>query len=86
MFISVVTGDVMTFDELKTEFDLLLARLGDQPADRHELEELLREKINALKAFGLPLPRDLLELDASLGQDFVDEARQNARLDKTKRE
>jgi len=76
----------MTFDDLKIEIDLLLARLGDQPADRRELEVLLREKINTLKAFGLPLPLDLLELDASLGQEFVDEARQNARLDKTKRE
>lgn len=64
----------MTFDDIKAEIAVLVARLGDAPHDRHETEILLHEKLAGLKAFGMPLPQDLVELDALLQEQFQSEA------------
>jgi hypothetical protein len=69
----------MTFNEIKAEIATLLARLAGQPHDRRELEIVLREKLSELKAFGMPLPEDFVELDAALDQQLSAEARQRSR-------
>jgi hypothetical protein len=56
----------MPFERIEAEIALLLSRLIDHPADAAEAALLLREKLNELKAYGLPLPRDLLELEEAL--------------------
>lgn len=35
----------------------------------HELHELIRQKLSQIRALGLPLPNDLVELERRLGQD-----------------
>jgi hypothetical protein len=69
----------VAFDEIKAEIGALLARVADQPHDRRELEIMLHEKLSELKAFGMPLPEDLVELDAALDQQLSAEARQRSR-------
>ncbi len=60
----------MAFEELKAQIATLLEGLEDQPEDPRELYEMIREKLEQLKAMGLPLPADLVELEKRLETDF----------------
>ena len=65
----------MAFEDVEAEIGILLGRLVDMPKDRHELEIMLREKLNEMRAFGMPLPQDLVDLEASLDAELTQEAR-----------
>ena len=69
----------MSFEVIKAEIGMLLSQLVDRPHDRHELEIMLRAKLDALKAFNLPLPDDLAGLEAMLERELALEARQRTR-------
>jgi hypothetical protein len=56
----------MSFEKLKAEISLLLAEMENQPKDQRELYEQVREKLNEMRAFGLPIPQDLADLEQSL--------------------
>lgn len=60
----------MAFEDIKAELALLFEQMVNQPEDAHEIRENLHEKLNALKASGLPLPEDLVELEKRLTSDF----------------
>ena len=60
----------MALDELKAQIGYLLTSLEDNPEDTHELHELIRQKLAQIKAMGLPLPQDLVDLEARLEKDF----------------
>lgn len=60
----------MAFEDIKAEIALLFEQMVNQPQDAHEIRETLREKLNALRASGLPLPDDLVELEKRIEQDF----------------
>jgi hypothetical protein len=60
----------MSFEALQAEISLLLTQMENQPQDAHELHEVIREKINEMRAFGLPIPEDLLDLEKKLGASF----------------
>ena len=45
----------------------------NQPEDSHELQEQLREKLSELRAQGLPLPKDLVDLEKRLDDDFSEQ-------------
>ena len=64
----------MTFEELETEIALLMQQMEDQPKDAHELYQIIREKLNEMRAFGMPLPADLLNLEQRLEKQFDEEA------------
>ena len=64
----------MTFEELETEIAILMQQMEDQPANAHDVYLIVREKLNEMKAFGMPLPADLLELEKRLEQQFDEEA------------
>jgi hypothetical protein len=56
-----------------------------EPKDWHELYELIRLKLNELKAYGMPLPDDLVEFERDLGAELEarrDAQRSRARMDK----
>ncbi|MGE0765898.1 MAG: hypothetical protein AB7L90_05505 [Hyphomicrobiaceae bacterium] len=59
----------MAFERLKTEIGILLTEMQNEPKDRHELALLIHAKLQELKAFGLPLPDDLVALDEALRQE-----------------
>ena len=66
----------MAFEDLKAELALLLNQMEDQPDDPHELYLQIREKLNELKAFGLPLPDDLVRVEKELEREFAAEKRE----------
>ena len=60
----------MAFEDIKAEISLLLQEMVNQPEDEHELLEQVREKLNELRAMGMPLPEDLIELEKQLENRF----------------
>ena len=60
----------MAFEDVKAEIGLLLTQMQNEPEDSHELYLQLKERLNELKAYGLPIPEDLKDLAASLESDF----------------
>lgn len=69
----------MAFEDIKAEIGLLMGRMIDQPHDKHEMEAMLREKLAEMKAYGMPLPQDLLDLEALLDRNLAVEARRAQR-------
>jgi hypothetical protein len=65
----------MAFEDLKAEIALLFSQMENQPEDRHELYLQIREKLNEMRAFGLPLPDDLVRLEKELETEFKAEER-----------
>ncbi len=61
----------MALEEIPARISLLLQEMLNQPADEHEVQEQLREKLSELRALGLPLPDDLVELEKQLDAGFV---------------
>lgn len=67
----------MAFESIKAEIDLLLTQMQNEPEDRHELYLQIVQKLSELKAYGMPLPEDLVRLEQSLEAEFAaDQARQ----------
>ncbi|MGI9380324.1 MAG: hypothetical protein ACR2OW_11785 [Methyloligellaceae bacterium] len=65
----------MSFEDIKAEINLLLIEMENQPQDLHELQEKVHEKLRELRAFGMPLPDDLVELEETLEIYFNREVR-----------
>ena len=65
----------MAFDDLKAEIALLINQMENQPEDRHELYLQIREKLNEMRAFGMPLPEDLVAFEKELEAQFKAEER-----------
>ena len=61
----------MAFEDLKAELALLINQMENQPEDRHELYEQVREKLNEMRAFGMPVPEDLVRLEEELEAEFA---------------
>lgn len=59
----------MAFEEIKAEIALLLNQMQNEPEDARELAAQIHAKLQEMKAFGMPLPTDLVELDAALQAD-----------------
>lgn len=62
---------LMAFDALQAELALLINQMENQPEDRHELYMQIREKLNEMRAFGMPLPEDLVRLEEELEAEFA---------------
>ncbi len=75
----------MAFENTKAEIDLLMGALRDPPRDKHELYLEIMQKLNELKAYGMPLPDDLVELEHQLEREFAAEQR-NDRVVRRERE
>jgi len=61
----------MAFEDLKAELALLLNQMENQPEDRHELYLRVHEKLNEMRAFGMPLPDDLVRMEKDLEKEFA---------------
>jgi len=70
-----VTETLMAFEAVKAEIGLLLTKMQNEPEDRHELYLQLMEKLNELKAYGMPIPEDLAQLEAALEAEFAQDER-----------
>jgi hypothetical protein len=60
----------MAFEDLKAEIALLINQMENQPEDRHELYLQIRERLNEMRAFGMPLPEDLVKFEEQLEAQF----------------
>jgi hypothetical protein len=60
----------MAFDDLKAELALLINQMENQPEDRHELYLRIRERLNEMRAYGMPLPEDLVKFEEELEAQF----------------
>jgi len=67
----------MAFEQLKAGIALILEEIEKRPEDRHVLHEELREKIAELRSLGLPVPEDILKLEAELEEDDADDTFDN---------
>ena len=65
----------MAFDDLKAELALLINQMENQPEDPHELYLQIREKLNEMRAFGMPLPEDLVGFEKELEAQFAETKR-----------
>ncbi len=63
----------MEFDEIEAEISLLVSQMDVQPEDRHEIYLQIREKLNEMRAFGMPLPADLVKFEKDLQAEFTAE-------------
>ena len=75
----------MALEDIEAELGLLLSRMQNQPQDAHELYELVRQKLNEMKAYGMPLPEDLVQFERDLEAEFLaenEDRQRRARLDK----
>ncbi len=60
----------MALEAFQAQISLLLEEMVNQPQDEHEIQEQLREKLREMRAMGLPLPDDLVELEKRLDDDL----------------
>ncbi len=60
----------MAFDQLISEINMLLSEMESQPQDQWELHEVILEKLNELRALGLPVPQDLVQLEERLSREL----------------
>ena len=60
----------MAFEEFKAEISLLFQQMENQPEDRHELYEQITEKVNEMRAYGMPVPDDFKKLLRDLEAEF----------------
>lgn len=65
----------MDMDDVMAELGILMTRMQNEPEDRHELYLMVMEKLNEMRAFGMPLPEDLLKLEAALEAEFAADMR-----------
>ena len=56
----------MDREEMIAAINLLSEQMEHEPDDLHEIHMKLHEMLNELKATGMPLPDDLVELDRYL--------------------
>ena len=61
----------MAFEDIEAEIGLLVTQMQNQPQDLHELHLQIMQKLNELRAFGMPLPNDLVELEKQLEANFA---------------
>jgi hypothetical protein len=75
----------MAFEDKEAELGLLLGKMQTAPHDVHELYQQIRQKLAELRAYGMPLPNDLVEFERDLEAEFAAEAASD-KADQTRRE
>ena len=60
----------MALESIKAEIGMILETFSNPPHDRYELYMQLKEKLNAMRVFGMTPPDDLLEFEEALDREF----------------
>ena len=61
----------MAFENLLAQISLLVTQMENQPEDKHELYQQLRERLNEIRSTGMPLPQDLVRLEEELEAEIA---------------
>ncbi len=64
----------MERQELEVVTQALVQSLEDGHLERHEVHARLRQNLDQMRAFGMPLPQDLVDLEEALAGEFETEA------------
>jgi hypothetical protein len=75
----------MSFENKEAELGLLFTRMQNEPEDWGEVLEQIRQKLNELKAYGMPLPEDLVQFERDLEAEFAaekEDSDRRGRMDK----
>ena len=64
----------MAFENLMAQISLLVTQMENQPEDKHELYQQLRERLNEIRSTGMPVPDDLVRLEEELEAEFAGRA------------
>ena len=75
----------MAFEDKEAELGLLFGKMQAAPHDEHELYQQIRQKHAELRAYGMPLPDDLVEFERDLEAEFAADAAASER-DQRRRE
>lgn len=60
----------MAFEQLKAQIGILLGEMNDPPEDLHELYQQVHQELNQMRATGMDVPADLVELEQRLLAEF----------------
>ena len=60
----------MAFEQLKAQIGMLLGEMNDQPEDLHELYQQVHQELSQMRATGMDVPADLVELEQRLLAEF----------------
>lgn len=63
----------MALEQFRAQIAMIMDEIAAQPEDAQELQERLRETLAQMQALGLPLPEDLVDLEAALEEELEDE-------------
>lgn len=55
---------------LEARLSLLLTEMEGEQGDRHEIWMRLKQELDGMRAFGMPVPEDLLRLEDELEREF----------------
>jgi hypothetical protein len=56
----------MAFEDVEAEIGVLVTQMQNQPGYAHEVYLQIRQKLNELRAYGMPVPEDLVRLEQRL--------------------
>lgn len=60
----------MALEQFRVQIAMLMDEIARAPEDAHEAQEQIREKLAEMQALGLPLPADLVDLEAYLDRSL----------------
>ncbi len=60
----------MDIDELRAELSILIDAMEGEQGDKHEIYLRIREMLANMRALGMPLPSDLMQLEKDLEAEF----------------
>ena len=64
----------MGIGDVLTEIESFISEMGNRPEDKHALWLELRNRLNQIRAMGMPVPDDLARLEAELEAEFERDA------------
>ncbi len=60
----------MALEQFRIQVAMLMDEIAQNPTDAHQFQERLRETLMEMRAMGLPLPDDLVEVEEYLEESL----------------
>jgi hypothetical protein len=65
---------MMDEQELEAALSLLMQRIEGEIGDIHEIYQQITQVLNGMRAYGMPLPEDLVRLEKELAEEIAAES------------